>query len=78
MFLGPENILRIVSLKAKHPEKMISLIYSSGILSDQENQSLLDFCSKNDITAIDFDMDVFEWVQNSKHELDLILYKLAA
>ncbi len=74
-FLGSENTLRLIRLRNKHPDMIISLVYSAGILTEKAQLELIHFCKRINIQPVDFDTQIQDSIED---ELDSTLYDIAS
>lgn len=64
--LGVENELRLIRMREKSPQTIISLVYSSQLLTTNAVTSLRAFCGKHRIVLYDFDTEVMSLLTHPK------------
>ena len=69
VFMGDENQLRLVKMKAACPNDEITLVYDSQLLSEDARCKLLGFCLKQNINALDVRKIIPQCNQESEQQL---------
>lgn len=72
--LGIENELRLIRLRQKNPQTIVSLIYSARLLTTHAIASLRTFCDKHAIVLYDFDTEIMSILS---HHNDIRMYQIA-
>lgn len=73
IFLGAENELRFIRMRANNPEATLHFIFSSNCLSGEAIDKLYKFCKENNIVPIEF-----ESIEKGLiHQQDRALYSFA-
>src|SRR3990167_9122427 len=72
--LGVENELRLIRMRQKSPQTVISLIYSAQLLTSNAIASLCAFCKKHSIDLYDFDTEIMSLLS---HHNDVRMFQIA-